>query len=434
MAAELDALTLYDVLEVDHTADRKRITQQHRKQALRWHPDKHHEDDRRTAQKQFLRVQEAYEVLTSEKLRPLYDGYLDARDRGDVGEGTNWSDFRQQMENSTDVYSGENLAEQIVRMRKEREERSAIPTAEDLKLLGYATGGFLLGGFLVYKLFLEEALWLNGVPFFSGFEFAESTLPASFEISHLLAMRRMSAQLACLVRWAQGCDALGNSSKQGSVFGGGSAGAGGTKANAAGGGLSAFACGWNFLTAAAAPPKHAASPAPTHDAAGLLGGGARGATLSTTTGSSGGRTLAGSTSNTYEDRSSSSTSTSSATSSSTTPSSGTTGGFSESSSSSSSSSSRIPRNPALAASVASLGGLLVPEHFAASAWLLLGAAGRNAKPGTLLAELTNPEALQQRLYFPFAGPFQAWLRLQAMLAEKALVKQFSSLDGYLWME
>lgn len=59
-----DDLTLYDVLEVHHDADTKTITQQHRRQALRWHPDKHHQKDRTTAQKHFLRVQEAYEVTT----------------------------------------------------------------------------------------------------------------------------------------------------------------------------------------------------------------------------------------------------------------------------------------------------------------------------------------------------------------------------------
>ena len=48
--------------QVHQDADNKTITQQHRKQALRWHPDKHHKDDKETAQRQFVRIQEAYEV------------------------------------------------------------------------------------------------------------------------------------------------------------------------------------------------------------------------------------------------------------------------------------------------------------------------------------------------------------------------------------
>lgn len=61
----------YDVLEVSRTATAEEIKKAYRKKALQFHPDKNPGDAE--AEKRFKEVSEAYEVLSDDKKRPIYD-------------------------------------------------------------------------------------------------------------------------------------------------------------------------------------------------------------------------------------------------------------------------------------------------------------------------------------------------------------------------
>ncbi|XP_056642484.1 dnaJ homolog subfamily B member 6-B isoform X2 [Diorhabda carinulata] len=64
----------YRVLEVLKTATTAEIKKAYRKLALKWHPDKN-PDNLEEATKKFKEISEAYEVLSDEKKRRVYDEY-----------------------------------------------------------------------------------------------------------------------------------------------------------------------------------------------------------------------------------------------------------------------------------------------------------------------------------------------------------------------
>lgn len=64
----------YSALELSKTATPQEIKQAYRKLALRWHPDKNL-DKKEEAEKRFKEINEAYEVLSDEKKRKIYDQY-----------------------------------------------------------------------------------------------------------------------------------------------------------------------------------------------------------------------------------------------------------------------------------------------------------------------------------------------------------------------
>lgn len=64
----------YKTLEVSRTATTDDIKRSYRKLALKWHPDKN-PDNMEDATKKFKEISEAYEVLSDEKKRRMYDNY-----------------------------------------------------------------------------------------------------------------------------------------------------------------------------------------------------------------------------------------------------------------------------------------------------------------------------------------------------------------------
>lgn len=63
----------YDVLEVSSDAVAAAIKKAYRQQSLKWHPDKNPEAKKEEATQMFLRIAQAYEVLSDEEMRSAYD-------------------------------------------------------------------------------------------------------------------------------------------------------------------------------------------------------------------------------------------------------------------------------------------------------------------------------------------------------------------------
>ena len=64
------------MLEISNTANDEEIKKAYRKQALKWHPDKHQNDDeegKAYADKMFKDIGEAYDVLSDARKRNQYD-------------------------------------------------------------------------------------------------------------------------------------------------------------------------------------------------------------------------------------------------------------------------------------------------------------------------------------------------------------------------
>ncbi|XP_015915765.1 dnaJ homolog subfamily B member 6 [Parasteatoda tepidariorum] len=64
----------YAALELSKSATTQEVKQAYRKLALKWHPDKNL-DKKEEAEKKFKEINEAYEVLSDEKKRKIYDQY-----------------------------------------------------------------------------------------------------------------------------------------------------------------------------------------------------------------------------------------------------------------------------------------------------------------------------------------------------------------------
>ncbi|KAG1687796.1 DnaJ subfamily B member 6 [Nymphon striatum] len=64
----------YRILELSRDATPADVKKAYRKLALKWHPDKN-PDSKDDAEKKFKRISEAYEVLSDEKKRRIYDKY-----------------------------------------------------------------------------------------------------------------------------------------------------------------------------------------------------------------------------------------------------------------------------------------------------------------------------------------------------------------------
>lgn len=77
----------YEVLGVDKSADADTIKKAYRKLAVKYHPDRNPGD--KDAEEKFREATEAYEVLSDEKKKPIYDQYgfagLDGMDQGGGG-------------------------------------------------------------------------------------------------------------------------------------------------------------------------------------------------------------------------------------------------------------------------------------------------------------------------------------------------------------
>lgn len=82
-------LSYYEILEIERTATQEEIKKAYRKMALKYHPDRNQND--KEAEEKFKLVNEAYQVLSDENKRAIYDKY------GKAGlEGQGFSGFQGQ--------------------------------------------------------------------------------------------------------------------------------------------------------------------------------------------------------------------------------------------------------------------------------------------------------------------------------------------------
>jgi len=86
----------YKILGVKRDADKKEIKKAYKKLALEWHPDKHNTDEEKEhAEKQFMDIAEAYEVLSDDELRGKYDrGEEVFENQGGGGGGHGFNPFQ----------------------------------------------------------------------------------------------------------------------------------------------------------------------------------------------------------------------------------------------------------------------------------------------------------------------------------------------------
>lgn len=69
----MESFDYYEILEVDKTSDKEIIKKAYRKMALKYHPDRN--PGNKSAEEMFKKINEAYEVLSDEEKRQVYDRY-----------------------------------------------------------------------------------------------------------------------------------------------------------------------------------------------------------------------------------------------------------------------------------------------------------------------------------------------------------------------
>ena len=71
--AKSGAPDLYALLGVERSATAAQIKTSYKKLALKWHPDKHPEEEREAATEKFKEISGAYQVLSNTEKREYYD-------------------------------------------------------------------------------------------------------------------------------------------------------------------------------------------------------------------------------------------------------------------------------------------------------------------------------------------------------------------------
>ncbi|KAF4591456.1 Heat shock protein DnaJ [Ophiocordyceps camponoti-floridani] len=98
-AAEEQEVDLYELLSVDRNASQEQLKKAYRKAALRYHPDKVPAEQRQESEIKFKEMTSAYEILSDEEKRHLYDTHGMAAFDGSrgAGAGVNLDDILSQM-------------------------------------------------------------------------------------------------------------------------------------------------------------------------------------------------------------------------------------------------------------------------------------------------------------------------------------------------
>jgi len=81
----------YEILQVSKTATKAEIKKAYRKLAMKYHPDRNPDD--KEAEEMFKKINEAYEVLSDDEKRAIYDRYGKAGLEGHMGSSGGFSGF-----------------------------------------------------------------------------------------------------------------------------------------------------------------------------------------------------------------------------------------------------------------------------------------------------------------------------------------------------
>ena len=65
----------YKILGITKDSTTKEISKAYRKLALKWHPDRHKDSEKKNAEEKFKEISEAYEVLSDDEKRNQYDNF-----------------------------------------------------------------------------------------------------------------------------------------------------------------------------------------------------------------------------------------------------------------------------------------------------------------------------------------------------------------------
>ncbi|KAJ9663290.1 DnaJ-like protein xdj1 [Coniosporium apollinis] len=101
MDGAAEEIDLYEVLGISSTASKSEIKKAYHKAALSSHPDKVAEEDRQEAEIKFKSISRAYEILSDDQQRHLYDTHgmsaFSGANSNMPGEGVDLDDILQQM-------------------------------------------------------------------------------------------------------------------------------------------------------------------------------------------------------------------------------------------------------------------------------------------------------------------------------------------------
>ena len=81
----------YELLQISKTASKAEIKKAYRKLAMKYHPDKNPDD--KEAEEMFKKINEAYQVLSDDEKRAIYDRYGKAGLEGHMGSSGGFSGF-----------------------------------------------------------------------------------------------------------------------------------------------------------------------------------------------------------------------------------------------------------------------------------------------------------------------------------------------------
>ncbi|CAF1336923.1 unnamed protein product [Didymodactylos carnosus] len=79
----------YKILTIRRSANKAEILRAYRKHAIKWHPDKYEGEDKKKAEKMFIDIAAAKEVLTDPEKRARFDNGEDPLDAEEQAQGFN---------------------------------------------------------------------------------------------------------------------------------------------------------------------------------------------------------------------------------------------------------------------------------------------------------------------------------------------------------
>ncbi len=123
-------LDYYEILEVDRNASFEEIKKAYRKQALKYHPDRNPDD--KEAEERFKLINEAYQVLSDEEKRAMYDRYGKSGLENQGFQGFGHSSYEDIMDFFESVF-GEAFGGGFGR-RREEEEKYPLDLAIEVEI------------------------------------------------------------------------------------------------------------------------------------------------------------------------------------------------------------------------------------------------------------------------------------------------------------